>query len=141
MAYGPTIEQALLRNYEPDTVFRVEAVSYAQSDEYGDFVRSSAPKLEVTAFDVRKWTECGATLNVYSGGRPKWVDLRTGHKQWASRTIEEAVRQFGERRRRQIYVLQRQLARAQYEHDLANSACKGIFDDLGLLPSATETPT
>ena len=139
MAYGPTIEQALLRTYEPDTLFRIEAVSYAQSDEYGDFVRSSTPALEVSAYPVAKWTECGATLKIWSGARPKWVDLRPG-KQWASRTIEEAVRQFEQRRARQIWILQRQLASAEYERKLAISACNAFFDMREDLLSATEIP-
>ena len=145
MAYGPSIEQALLRIYEPDTLFRIEAVSYAAIAPYADPVTgdgewyTTKPKLEVSAYPVAKWTEHGATLKIWSGARPKWVDLRPG-KQWASRTIEEAVRQFEQRRARQIWILQRQLASAEYERKLAISACNafsGVREDL---LSATEIP-
>ncbi len=102
-------------------LFRVEAVSYsyvvdADREEYG----STTPALEVQAYAVTRWTPCGATLrDIWSGAKPKWVDLRPGAKQWASRSVREAVEQLAERRRRQLYVLARQTRRAEYERDLA----------------------
>lgn len=101
-------------------LFRVTAVSYASSDEWGDYY-SSGPMLELDALPVKKWTPCGARLYYAerAGGDAKWVDLRPGHKQWASRDAEEAVRQFLARRKGQIHILERQLRRAREEHDLA----------------------
>lgn len=101
-------------------LYRVEAVSYsyiidADYEEYG----STAPALELQAYRVRNWTTYGATLSIYSGARPKWVDLRPGAKQWASRSAREAVEQFAARRKRQLYVLEGQMLRARYELQLA----------------------
>lgn len=102
-------------------LFRAEAVSYsyvidADREEYG----STSPQLELFGYQVLRWTPHGATLkHVYSGARPKWVDLRPGAKQWASRTAREAVEQFRDRRQRQLYVLARQRRRAKAELNLA----------------------
>jgi len=102
-------------------VYRVEAVSYsyvidADYEEYG----STGPELEIIAYRVRNWTQHGATLDgLYSGAKLKWVDLRPGGKQWASRTAREAVEQFLARRKRQMWVLSGQLDRAKYEAGLA----------------------
>ncbi len=102
-------------------LYRVEAVSYsyvvnADYEEYG----STSPALEITAYYVRNWTPHGATLDdLYSGARRKWVDLRSGANEWASRTAREAVEQFAARRRRQLYILNRQVSRAKYELQLA----------------------
>lgn len=108
---------------EVGVVFRVEAVSYAAIQPYADPVTGDGewyitdPRLEVHAYWVNNWTAHGATLRHVEPGsyRPKWVDLRLGAKQWASRDVAEAVRQFAERRRRQIHVLRRQLVRAERE--------------------------
>jgi hypothetical protein len=107
---------------EVGVLFRVEAVRYAAvsypayCDGHGEWYTTD-PRLEVHAYWVNNWTEHGATLRHTEprSFRPKWVDLRPGAKQWASRDVAEAVRQFAERRRRQIYVLERQLARAMRE--------------------------
>jgi len=45
--------------------------------------------------------------------------LRAGAKQWASRSVREAIEQLQERRRRQIWVLERKLSRARDDHYLA----------------------
>lgn len=107
-------------------LYRVEAVSYSvcvdpDREEYS----STSPALEVNAYSVRNWTAHGATLDIYSGARPKWVDLRPGAKQWASRTAREAVQQFLNRRNRQIWILDRQRQRAKFEAGLAVSALLG----------------
>jgi hypothetical protein len=105
---------------EVGVLFRVEAVRYAAvsypayCDGHGEWYTTD-PRLEVHAYWVHNWTECGATLREMNGARRRWVDLRPGAKQWASRDLAEAVRQFAERRRRQIYVLKRKLARAEQE--------------------------
>jgi len=106
---------------EVGILFRVEAVSYsyvvdADREEYG----STAPRLELSGHEVLRWTPCGATLKyLRSGCRPKWVNLQPGTKQWASRTAREAVEQFRLRRKGQVHILRRQLARAEFERDLA----------------------
>ena len=104
-----------------DYLWRVEAVSYstvidAEREEYG----STAPRLELFIVSIRRWTPCGAR------GFNNWIDLRDGHKQFASRTPEEALRQFATRRHRQRYILERQLARAKREQDLAAAALDAI---------------
>lgn len=108
--------QALAHTIPGDYLFRVEAVSYSQTidadrEEYG----STDPRLEIFPLEVLRWTEHGATLREMSGARNRWVDLRTDAKQYASRTVAEAVEQFSKRRRAQIYILQRQLRRAERE--------------------------
>ena len=104
----------------PDLLFRVEAVRYSGCtlDQFGGenyYVTDS--RLELFAFPVTRWTPCGATI-VGVAGRNKWCDLRPGAKQWASRTPRDALEQLVERRRRQIYILERQMARARSELDL-----------------------
>lgn len=95
-------------------LWRVEAVSYSVSDGWGGY-SSTGPRLELFLRYVTKWTPCGARIE---GGR--WVDLREGRKQWASRTPEEALVQFRARRLAQIHILERQLARARLELELAS---------------------
>lgn len=105
---------------EVGVLFRVEAVRYAGCTltEYDteDYYVTDA-RLEVFPFAVQRFTEHGATLcyTELAGGRHKWVDLRKDAKQWASRSVTDAVAQFADRRKRQIYILNRQLARAQAE--------------------------
>jgi hypothetical protein len=103
-------------------LFRVEAVRYAAITPYADPITGDGewyttdPKLELFAYGVHKWTEHGATLkDEWSGSRRRWVDLRSPGKQWASHTAEEAVLQFAQRRKRQIWILERQLKRARME--------------------------
>jgi hypothetical protein len=108
--------KVLARTIPGDYLFRVEAVSYsytvdADREEYG----STDPRLEAFALEVLRFTEHGATLREMSGARNRWVNLRPGAKQYASRTVAEAVEQFASRRRAQIYILRRQLARAERE--------------------------
>lgn len=97
-------------------LFRVEGVSYSMLTGDGDRYGSTGPSLELFAFPVRRFTPCGATLlDVWSGARERFVDLRPNAKQWASRTPEEAVRQLLERRRRQDWILSRKLDRCREE--------------------------
>lgn len=142
MAYGtplrdyPTLAAAALAAVERaqrfmpvsavGLLFRISAVSYAVSDAWGDW-SSTGPRLELDTHPVARWTPCGARLHYAeyaerAGAVGKWVDLRPGHKQWASRDPEEALRQFLARRRGQIHILERQLSRAKEEHDLASHA-------------------
>lgn len=117
---GPACEsaeaQCLIRTIPGDYLFRVEAVSYSQTiDADREIYGSTDPRLEVFPLQVLRFTEHGATLYETSGCRNRWVDLRPGAKQYASRTVKEAVEQFATRRQNQIHILQRQIARAEAE--------------------------
>jgi hypothetical protein len=108
--------QALRRAIPGDYLFRVEAVRYSQTiDADAELYGSTDPRLEVFPLRVHAWTQHGATLEEWSGARRRWVDLRPEAKQYASRTVAEAVEQFAKRRRAQIYLVERQLRRAQDE--------------------------
>lgn len=107
-------------------VFRAEAVRYAAIQPYADPVTgdgewyTTAPRVELFAFPVVRWTPCGATIkNIWGRRYSTFVDLRPGRKQYASRTAREAVEQLVERRRRQLYILNRQIARAKEEKRVA----------------------
>lgn len=79
-------------------------------------------QIELWAFPVERWTPCGATMkDIWSGSGLRWVDLRPGAKQWASRTAIEAVAQLDERRRRLIYILERKLDRARDDRQIVHS--------------------
>jgi hypothetical protein len=99
-------------------VYRVNAVSYAVSSGWDDdFWSSTGPILEVDAYAVRKWTKCGATLFLTSGSRPKWCNFQST-KQFACRTVEEALESFRQRRLSQIRRLKAQIARAETELEM-----------------------
>jgi hypothetical protein len=92
-------------------LWRIEAVSYSQCvDPDAERYESTPPRLELFFVSVKRWTPHGATL--WEG---KWCDLRPDRKQYASRTVADALEQFRRRRRAQIHILQRQLARAERE--------------------------
>lgn len=105
-------------------LIRVEACRYsyilnAEYDEYG----TTDPRLELFAFPVKRFTKHGATLNnIWSGARKRWVDLRPDAKQWASRTAADAIEQFADRRRRQLWILGKQIGRARNELLLAEQS-------------------
>lgn len=105
-------------------LFRVDTVRYAYClDPDGDVWGSTDPTLEVQAYPVLRWTPCGATVkDIWGGKGDKWVDLRPNAKQWASRSVREAIEQLQERRRRQIWVLERKLSRARDDHYLTARA-------------------
>lgn len=103
-------------------LIRADVVRYshtvADSDEYG----LTDGQIELWAFPVERWTQHGATMkDIWSGSRLRWVDLRPGAKQWASRTALEAIAQLAERRRRLIYVLERKLDRARDDRQIVHS--------------------
>lgn len=142
MAYGTPIgnrasveewEQAARQHEESfgrdpsQMLFRVEAIQPYADEVTGDgawYVTDH--RLELSTFRVLRWTPCGARLAGWSGGSSgtseRWVDLRDGHKQWASRTAAEALEQFRQRRKAQVYILKRQLRRAERELALAEGA-------------------
>lgn len=99
-------------------LWRVEAVRYSictPPTRGWEGYLVTALRLEVFGEVVGKWTPFGARLRYSS----KWVDLREGAKQYASRTVAEAVAQFAKRRRRQLYILAGQTRRAQEDAALA----------------------
>lgn len=100
-------------------LWRIEAVRYSgcQIDQFGgENYYVTEPRLELFAQYVKKWTPTGARLCC---GRH--VDLRDGAKQYASRTVDEALAQFKRRRDAQIWILERQLSRAMAERDLCDA--------------------
>lgn len=115
----------------PGWLLRADVVSYAYCiDPEGDYWGSTAGRVELFAFPVKRFTPHGATLReIWSGARERWVDLRPG-KQWASRTAEEAIRQLAERRRRHLYILSGKTKRAEYDRDLAERTLGGYQKDL-----------
>lgn len=139
LAYGTPVtgdldaaEQAAIAkhsHYYTDAVgwvIRAEAVRYAAIQPYADPISGDGewytthPRIELFAFPVVRWTPCGATIkNIWGRRYSTFVDLRPGHKQYASRTAREAVEQLVERRRRQMHVLDRQRARAADEKHVA----------------------
>ena len=134
MAYGEPVtadrsldaaHTALMRGRtsEQGWLYRIDAVSYSQCvDPEREVFVSSPPQLELSAYEVRRWTPHGATLVGMSdhGFRDRWVDLRPERGwQWASRTPGEAVIHFRNRRRAQLQKLERQFNRAREELHLA----------------------
>lgn len=121
----------------PGWLIRVEACRYAyvvnaEYDEWG----TTDPRLELFAFPVKRFTEHGATLkNIWAGAKERWVDLRPGAKQWASRTAADAIEQFADRRRRQLWILGKQIERARNELLLAGRCGDGRFCRACSLPA------
>lgn len=112
--------------HELGVLYRVEAVSYAYCiDPDTDHWGRTDPRLELFGYAVKRWTEHGATLkHSYSGCRKRWVDLRPGANQWASRTAHEAIEQFAQRRKRQLWILNKQTKRAERELALTDAFLK-----------------
>ncbi len=108
-------------------LFRAEANRYAAIQPYADPISGDGawyttdPKIELFAFPVVRWTPCGARIrNIWRSRERDWVDLREGHKQWASRTAHEAIEQLAERRRRMVWVLGKKIDRAREDMRIAN---------------------
>ncbi len=94
-------------------LWRIEGVRYAgvSLNQFGlENYYTTDPRLELFAVSVKHWTPTGARL--WTG---QHVDLREGRKQYASRTVIEALEQFKRRRVNQIRILSKQLERAQFE--------------------------
>ena len=103
-----------------DVLWRCEAKRYsyiidADRGEYG----VTDPRLELRWLKVTKRTPKGAYIHL--------MDCRTGgdqlvilsrNKAFARNTVDEAVRDFTARRKRQIAILEGQLQRAQRELNL-----------------------
>lgn len=85
----------------------------------------SGPQIELFAFPVLRFTPLGATLkDIWSGAKQRWVNLQPGAKQWASRTGAEAIEQLRERRRRQVWVISRQMRRAETDMAVCDALLK-----------------
>lgn len=99
-----------------DVLWRCDAKSYsyiidADREEYG----STAPRIELTWHRVERRTPKGAYLN-YTDER--FVPLWARNRRFAN-TPAEALADFIGRRKRQHYILNRQLRRCDYELELA----------------------
>lgn len=102
--------------YRGDAIlYRVTAQSYAVCvDPDRDRYVSSDPRLELNGYRIKRVTPAGYWIDGPHGER--WVRTNSpGGKEFASRTPEEALRQFIERRRAQIRIVERQLTRARAE--------------------------
>lgn len=110
----------------PGWLIRADIVRYsytvdADREEYG----LTSGQIELWACPVLRWTQHGATLkDIWSGARQRWVDLRPGAKQWASRTAVDAVAELADRRKRAIYVLTRKLDRAREDLQIVQHLLK-----------------
>lgn len=102
-------------------LFRADTVRYsytvdADREHYG----TTAPRIELRAYPVVRWTPKGATLrDIWGGGGTRWTTLGAYCKQYASRTARDAVAQLLERRRRQLWVLSRKIDHAEEDRCLA----------------------
>jgi hypothetical protein len=104
-----------------DVLWRCEAKRYASFDEDGDVTYISDPKLEVRWYKVNRRTPKGAWINGHWAGeiwsKGELVTL-SRNKAFARNTVDEAVKDFIARRKRQIAILQGQLQRAERELNL-----------------------
>lgn len=106
-----------------DVLYRCEAKRYsyiidADLDLYG----VTSPTLETNWHRVERRTPCGAWIDIGCGSL-RFVRL-TARKKWACETKEEAIESFRARKKRQIRILARQLAKAK--------------DDLSLVENCSE---
>lgn len=105
---------------EPTSYFRYTEVLVGEgyTDVCGEYVRTgSHVKLQLQEFRVIKRTPCGVRIDDYSpGGR---FISRDWNKQWASPTVEGARQSFIARKKRQVRILEAQLAKAKEAQGLA----------------------
>lgn len=99
-------------------LFRVEAQSYAycidpESDHWG----STDPRLELRAYRITRVTPKGFWIEAPAG--PRWVPSDPDRKRWACWRPQDALQEFIQRRRAQVRIVERQLARARAELALA----------------------
>lgn len=102
-----------------DVLWRCESKVFSytidpETDRYG----TTDPVLHMMWFTVKRWTPTGARLE---DGKMVYLDKKITRREWASKTLEEALQSFKERRMRQVNILQHQLNYAQAELDLANN--------------------
>lgn len=107
-----------------DVLWRCEAKRYsyvidAEAEEYG----ISDPRLELRYHDVVKRTERGAYIRAQHYTHPPLLLVRLwANKAFARNTVDEAVKDFIARRKRQIAILEGQLNRAKVELALTTDA-------------------
>lgn len=107
-------------------LFRVVGNQYSAIQPYADPVSgdgawyTTPSTLELFAFPVVRWTPCGATIwDIHGKGGKRSVHLSCAVKHYASRTAREAIKEFYERRVGQLYILAKQVRRAEREKALA----------------------
>lgn len=107
-------------------LYRVEARHYAPSlDEWDNPVGPGSAELVVWPYPIIKVTKCGKWISVY--GEKRFI-LDKSHKRFACETVELAVEAFQARKRRQIAILQAQLARAQGDLAMASGSRPSELD-------------
>ena len=77
-------------------------------------------QVEIQAFQVRNWTKCGAQIYVNGFSETRFVNLEAT-KQFACKTVEEAVESFVARKTKQARIYRARADKA----DLAISLAKG----------------
>lgn len=93
--------------------YRYEEVRYAAAvDEFGHSHGAGRMELRRIEFNVVKVTPKGVWLRQGAWGSPRFV-LRTARKQYASPTNNAALAGFIARKKRQIRILNAQLAAAE----------------------------
>jgi hypothetical protein len=128
MAYGTqwswdnplaSVVDAFKRSRQGDVLYRFDAVSYSYcADPDLEEYRSTGPKLELTCYDVRRWTPTGATLQVMSGAKHKHVNLMCA-KRFACRTPQEALESYRARKRKAVRIYDARAENARRELALA----------------------
>lgn len=94
-------------------LYRYDARIYASlmREDYPQLLSDAGTmRLEPTEYPIIKDTPCGAWVDDY--GRKRWVNLEAT-KKFACRSKDEALASFIARKRRQIEILERQLADAR----------------------------
>ncbi len=92
-------------------LYRVEGITYAAPlNEYDERCGEGRSELVTHKFEILKETPCGVWISY--GCDKKFVNLNSV-KQFASRTLEDANRQFIYRKRRQITILKSQSKQAE----------------------------
>lgn len=100
-------------------LYRFDAVSYAYCiDPDWDYWGSTPSQLELTLYPVKRWTNTGATLFMWSGARRKHVNF-SHNKQFACRTPQQALESYRARKTRQIAILKARLRNAERDLSLA----------------------
>ncbi len=104
----------------------------AQMDEiHSDDIRaaSKAMRLYLDSYPVLKHTRCGCWIAL-GYGRKKFINLDARRK-WAHASLEDAMKSFTARKKRQITILRHQLLKAEaavfLKAEDAHSLCIGMY--------------
>lgn len=114
-----------------DVLWRCEARRYSVViDPDVDLYGVSDPRLELHYYDVIRRTPKGAYIHgpsslTWNQSSSEYLVILSRNKAYARNTVDEAVRDFVERRKRQIRILEGQLQLAQEE--LALTAKGGLL--------------